>query len=243
VAGGDNCRNVSWVIIATREYRRSGWIFQGICETPSGCRFCKFWSGSCPGSAAPIAAGSATASGSFDEAHHASADGLSQIVTLWRQRGGQLFFFTATPYRGDGRAAKLDGMRSFRRFLAEHMARWADWGWPTASILRATVRFSQLRHFVSGNGRRCNHGNSPGGRPGHRRAGRVSGAGSPRPRGDHPRRKSCSALRASRRDCRAGWWPGWRRGKGNTRSSAHPAVASSCLRSTVASLAMQRSSS
>jgi superfamily II DNA or RNA helicase len=33
----------------------------------------------------------------IDEAHHASADGLSQFVTLWRERGGQLFFFTATP--------------------------------------------------------------------------------------------------------------------------------------------------
>jgi hypothetical protein len=58
----------------------------------------------------------------IDEAHHASADGLSQIVTLWRERGGQLFFFTATPYRGDGRPVKLDGMRSYRRSLAEHMA-------------------------------------------------------------------------------------------------------------------------
>jgi superfamily II DNA or RNA helicase len=58
----------------------------------------------------------------IDEAHHASADGLSQIVTLWRDRGGQLFFFTATPYRGDGRPVKLDGMRTYRRSLAEHMA-------------------------------------------------------------------------------------------------------------------------
>jgi hypothetical protein len=58
----------------------------------------------------------------IDEAHHASADGLSQIVTLWRQRGGQLFFFTATPYRGDGRPVRLDGMRTYRRSLAEHMA-------------------------------------------------------------------------------------------------------------------------
>src|ERR1700733_12825614 len=40
----------------------------------------------------------------LDEAHHASADGLAQIVALWRDRGGQLFFFTATPYRGDGRS-------------------------------------------------------------------------------------------------------------------------------------------
>jgi hypothetical protein len=58
----------------------------------------------------------------IDEAHHASADGLSQIVALWRERGGQLFFFTATPYRGDGRPVRLDGMRPFRRSLAEHMA-------------------------------------------------------------------------------------------------------------------------
>jgi superfamily II DNA or RNA helicase len=58
----------------------------------------------------------------IDEAHHASADGLSQVITLWRERGGQLLFFTATPYRGDGRTVRLDGMRAFRRSLAEHMA-------------------------------------------------------------------------------------------------------------------------
>ena len=58
----------------------------------------------------------------IDEAHHASADGLAQIVSLWRERDGQLYFFTATPYRGDGRPVKLEGMRSFRRSLAEHMA-------------------------------------------------------------------------------------------------------------------------
>ena len=58
----------------------------------------------------------------LDEAHHASADGLSQLVSVWRERGGQLFFFTATPYRGDGRPVALEGMRLFRRSLAEHMA-------------------------------------------------------------------------------------------------------------------------
>jgi Type III restriction enzyme, res subunit len=58
----------------------------------------------------------------LDEAHHASADGLSQIVSTWRERGGQLFFFTATPYRGDGRPVALEGMRLLRRSLAEHMA-------------------------------------------------------------------------------------------------------------------------
>jgi superfamily II DNA or RNA helicase len=58
----------------------------------------------------------------IDEAHHASADGLSEIIGLWRERGGQLYFFTATPYRGDGRPVRLEGMRAFRRSLAEHMA-------------------------------------------------------------------------------------------------------------------------
>jgi hypothetical protein len=58
----------------------------------------------------------------IDEAHHASADGLSEVVTLWQERGGQLYFFTATPYRGDGRPVRLEGMRPFRRCLAEHMA-------------------------------------------------------------------------------------------------------------------------
>ena len=58
----------------------------------------------------------------IDEAHHASADGLSQIVSTWRERGGQLFFFTATPYRGDGRPVAVEGMQLFRRSLAEHMA-------------------------------------------------------------------------------------------------------------------------
>jgi hypothetical protein len=49
-------------------------------------------------------------------------DGLGQIIALWRERGGQLFFFTAMPNRGDGRPVTLDGMHSFRRSLAEHMA-------------------------------------------------------------------------------------------------------------------------
>src|SRR5205807_959548 len=58
----------------------------------------------------------------IDEAHHASAEGLAQLVTLWHERGGQLYFFTATPYRGDGRPVRLDWMRPLRRSLAEHMA-------------------------------------------------------------------------------------------------------------------------
>jgi hypothetical protein len=58
----------------------------------------------------------------IDEAHHASADALSEVVALWQERGGQLYFFTATPYRGDGRPVALDSMRLYRRSLAEHMA-------------------------------------------------------------------------------------------------------------------------
>src|SRR5205085_11794873 len=46
----------------------------------------------------------------------------AEIVTLWRDHGGQLYFFTATPYRGDGRPVAIDGMRLYRRSLAEHMA-------------------------------------------------------------------------------------------------------------------------
>jgi hypothetical protein len=57
-----------------------------------------------------------------DEAHHASADGLSEVVSIWHERGGQLYFFTATPYRGDGRPVAIEGMRLYRRSLAEHMA-------------------------------------------------------------------------------------------------------------------------
>jgi hypothetical protein len=51
--------------------------------------------------------------------------GRSPYKCLYRfpqSRGGQLFFFTATPYRGDGRPVRLEGMRSFRRSLAEHIA-------------------------------------------------------------------------------------------------------------------------
>ncbi len=57
----------------------------------------------------------------IDEAHHAPADGLQRIVSAWRQRGGQLYFFTATPYRSDGRPVRMGEMRVLRRSLAEQM--------------------------------------------------------------------------------------------------------------------------
>ena len=102
----------------------------------------------------------------IDEAHHASADGLAQIVTLWHERGGQLFFFTATPYRGDGRPVRLEGMRSFRRSLAEHMAEGfaprhleseivalgqpAAGGWETECNCPRAARAGQVPHHQRG---------------------------------------------------------------------------------------------
>ena len=82
----------------------------------------------------------------IDEAHHASADGLSQIVTLWSERGGQLFFFTATPYRGDGRPVLLEGMKSFRRSLAEHMAE----GFAPKQLESEIVALGQPGDVISG---------------------------------------------------------------------------------------------
>jgi hypothetical protein len=73
----------------------------------------------------PLGARACTLSGkalSIDEAHHASADGLSQIVSVWHERGGWLFRFTPMPYRGDGRPVALKDIRLLRRSLAEHMA-------------------------------------------------------------------------------------------------------------------------
>jgi hypothetical protein len=58
----------------------------------------------------------------IDAAHPASADGLSEVVSWWQERGGQLSCFTATPYRGDGRPVAIDGRRRYRRSLAEHRA-------------------------------------------------------------------------------------------------------------------------
>jgi hypothetical protein len=49
----------------------------------------------------------------IDEAHHASADGLSQILTVRRERGGQLYFFAATPYRGDGDSSSSTACSAF----------------------------------------------------------------------------------------------------------------------------------
>lgn len=57
----------------------------------------------------------------IDEAHHASADGLGELIELWKARGGSLLYATATPFRKDGRPVLREGMKLFRRFIAQHM--------------------------------------------------------------------------------------------------------------------------
>jgi superfamily II DNA or RNA helicase len=57
----------------------------------------------------------------IDEAHHAPSNGLGAFVSAWRQRGGRLLYATATPYRTDWQPVLLDGMKLFRRSLAQHM--------------------------------------------------------------------------------------------------------------------------
>lgn len=56
-----------------------------------------------------------------DEAHHASAVGLSQFITAWRANGGRVLFFTATPSRGDDKPVRLPDMRVISRPLFQHM--------------------------------------------------------------------------------------------------------------------------
>ncbi len=56
-----------------------------------------------------------------DEGHHAPADELGRFIELWRSRNGRVLYFTATPYRFDGRPVVLADMLHLRRSLAEHM--------------------------------------------------------------------------------------------------------------------------
>jgi superfamily II DNA or RNA helicase len=57
----------------------------------------------------------------LDEAHHQSADALAKFIELWKARGGQLLYATATPFRKDGRPVLREGMKLFRRLIAQHM--------------------------------------------------------------------------------------------------------------------------
>ncbi len=57
----------------------------------------------------------------IDEAHHAPAEGLDELIKVWKERGGNLLYATATPYRKDGKPVKREDMKLFRRLLTEHM--------------------------------------------------------------------------------------------------------------------------
>lgn len=56
-----------------------------------------------------------------DEAHHVAAPALSASVQCWRDRGGLLLYFTATPSRADGLPVACEGMRTYRLTLPELM--------------------------------------------------------------------------------------------------------------------------
>ena len=57
----------------------------------------------------------------IDEAHHSAAEGLNSVIDTWVSGGGNLLYATATPYRKDGKEVCYEGMKVFRRPLAEHM--------------------------------------------------------------------------------------------------------------------------
>jgi hypothetical protein len=79
----------------------------------------------------------ATATLIVDEAHHAPADELSNVVAIWQTRGGRLRFYTATPERADGRVVATPGMVRIVRSLAEHMLE----GFAPAEIVNELVPF------------------------------------------------------------------------------------------------------
>lgn len=84
-----------------------------------------------------------------DEAHHASAAALSQVVEMWRRKGGRVLFYTATAFRHDGDPVLLGAhpvttnpMQVYRRTLAEHMAEGFAPGTVVSEIV--TVRVDQI---------------------------------------------------------------------------------------------------
>ncbi|MEQ8787441.1 MAG: DEAD/DEAH box helicase family protein [Pirellulaceae bacterium] len=58
-----------------------------------------------------------------DEAHHAAENvtRLGRVVSSWHKHGGRVIFTTATDFRTDGAPILIEGMRTIRRSLAEHM--------------------------------------------------------------------------------------------------------------------------
>jgi hypothetical protein len=79
----------------------------------------------------------ATTTLAVDEAHHAPAKELSNVVAAWQGRAGRLRFYTATPERADGRVVATPGMVRIVRSLAEHMLE----GFAPAEIVNELVPF------------------------------------------------------------------------------------------------------
>lgn len=82
-----------------------------------------------------------------DEAHHASATGLSQLVGLWRKAGGRLVFATATAYRSDDDPVVLPDMKVLRRSLPEHMEAGFAPGRIKSEIVAVNVERVTAREF------------------------------------------------------------------------------------------------
>ena len=70
-----------------------------------------------------------------DEAHHAPAEGLGAVVDEFERRGGILHYYTATPWRSDGKPVVRPEMRVIRRSLAQHMAE----GWAPTHLAHELV--------------------------------------------------------------------------------------------------------
>ncbi|MBV8383307.1 MAG: DEAD/DEAH box helicase family protein [Planctomycetaceae bacterium] len=70
-----------------------------------------------------------------DEAHHAPAEGLGRFLDEFELRGGVLHYYTATPWRQDGKPVVRPEMRVIRRSLAQHMAE----GWAPAHLSHELV--------------------------------------------------------------------------------------------------------
>ena len=63
----------------------------------------------------------------LDESHHAgysdddrTVTKLGELAALWRERGGQVLYVTATPYRADGEDVLPEGTKPFTWSIADH---------------------------------------------------------------------------------------------------------------------------
>jgi DNA polymerase III delta prime subunit len=70
-----------------------------------------------------------------DEAHYTPAEGLGAFIGEFERRGGTLHFYTATPWRADGKPVIRPEMRVIRRSLSQHMAE----GWAPSHLSHELV--------------------------------------------------------------------------------------------------------